>query len=395
LLDVVLNNYPREDGKSPTALFIQNMTNFTKIFEFVKIERTQSAQISKLFGDDSTYLIFLNPSTEGIFNLNKIPFENIFDKTNIKKYSSIDLIISDFNGDLSQDIFRSRGGWDTNAFQNDLLELSEGDDEFTFVNKIINSESTSCIGSAGGDFDNDMDVDIYMVCSTWGKIISDAGEKRSDKNLPNIFLENLGDGNFVRITNGTGAEGTELGAGETVSVADYDNDGFLDLFVTNGGGWTNYRMGGPHQLFKNLGNNNHWIELDLEGTVSNRDGVGTLVFLTAGGKTQFREQTGGVHLHAQNYQRIHFGLSNYTNIEKIIIDWPSGIIHTIKNVSSNQILTIKEPSQPIPPKHQISLGVDQSKILCKEELKLIINSKTSKVACVKITSWDILKERGW
>ena len=160
----------------------------------------------------------------------------------------------------------------------------------------------------------------------------------------NIILVNQGDGNFVRLTEESGAEGSEFGNGETVSMADYDNDGFLDLFITNGGGWTGFRMGGPHQLFKNLGNDNNWIELDLEGTVSNRDGVGARVFVTTGDKTQFREQTGGVHFRAQNYQIIHFGLGSNDIIDKILIYWPSGIVQAIENVSSNQILTIKEPS---------------------------------------------------
>jgi len=395
LLDVVLNNFPRPDRQAPTALFIQNMSTFSKIFTFDKIERTQSAQISKLFPDDSTHLIFLNPTPEGIYNLKKIPFENILNKINLKKHTSLDLIISDFNGDLSQDIFRSTGGWDNKPFQNDLLEFNAQNDELTFMTKSEFSEPTSCIGTAGGDFDNDMDVDIYMVCSIWGKLISGTSEKRSDKNISNFFLENLGDGNFVKIVGGTGAEGTELGAGETVSVADYDNDGFLDLFVTNGGGWTNFKMGGPHQLFKNLGNENNWIELDLEGTISNRDGVGTEIYVTTDKKTQFREQMGGVHFRAQNFQRIHFGLGNNTDIDQILIKWPSGIVHAIKNISSNQILTIKELPEPIPPKHQIDLGVDKSKILCKDGFNLLINSKMTKAACVKISSWDKLKNRGW
>lgn len=356
LLDVVLNNYPRPDGKAPTALFIQNKSDFTKIFTFDKIERTQSAQISKLFRDDSTNLIFLNPTTEGIINLNKIPFENMLSKINLKKHVSIDTIIADFNGDLSQDIFRSTGGWSTKAFQNDILEFNN-DEESLFLKKSGFSEPTSCIGAVGGDFDNDMDIDIYMVCSIWGKPLETSvetptgfeilrTEDRLDQNLPNIFLVNQGDGNFVRLTEESGAEGSEFGNGETVSMADYDNDGFLDLFITNGGGWTGFRMGGPHQLFRNLGNDNNWIEIDLEGTTSNRDGVGTLVFVTTGDITQFREQTGGVHFRAQNHQRIHFGLGDNDLIDRILIKWPSGIVHSIENVPVNKILEIIEPMTP-------------------------------------------------
>lgn len=112
------------------------------------------------------------------------------------------------------------------------------------------------------------------------------------------------------------------------------------LIIVGGGG------GGPHQLFKNLGNDNNWIEIDLEGTTSNRDGVGTLVFVTTGDITQFREQTGGVHFRAQNHQRIHFGLGDNDHIDRILIKWPSGIVHSIENVPVNKILEIKEPMTP-------------------------------------------------
>jgi hypothetical protein len=83
----------------------------------------------------------------------------------------------------------------------------------------------------------------------------------------------------------------------------------LDLFVSNSvfRATQKTHLGSPHQLFRNVGNNNHWIELDLRGVVSNRDGVGARVLLTAGGVTQLREQGGGMHLFSQNQQRIHLG----------------------------------------------------------------------------------------
>ena len=65
-----------------------------------------------------------------------------------------------------------------------------------------------------------------------------------------------------------------LGRGDAASVADYDGDGFLDLLVTNGTSKSPFELDGPTFLFRNLGNANHWIEIDLEGGISNRDGVG-------------------------------------------------------------------------------------------------------------------------
>ena len=70
-------------------------------------------------------------------------------------------------------------------------------------------------------FDNDMDVDAYVVAS-------------ASDNLPNILYENQGDGTFVAVPDAGGAAGTTLGRGDSVVTADYDGDGFIDLFVTNG-----------------------------------------------------------------------------------------------------------------------------------------------------------------
>ena len=71
-------------------------------------------------------------------------------------------------------------------------------------------------------------------------------------------------------------------------------------------------MGGPKQLFHNLGNSNHWMEFDLVGTTSNRDGIGSKVYVTAGGVTQYREQNGGYHRWSQNFMRVHVGLATNT-----------------------------------------------------------------------------------
>ena len=180
------------------------------------------------------------------------------------------------------------------------------------------------------DFDNDMDVDVYILAS--GPVV----------NLPNIFYENDGMGNFSVVADAWGAAGTLLGRGDTVSTVDFDRDGFLDLFLTNGKSKPPFEHDGPYQLYKNEGNSNYWIELDLEGTVSNRDGIGATVKLTAGGVTQVREQDGGIHRRTQNHQRIHFGLASNKVADSLVIHWPSGTVQTLLNVSSNQIIHIIE-----------------------------------------------------
>lgn len=180
-----------------------------------------------------------------------------------------------------------------------------------------------------GDFDNDMDVDLYLVCSS------------AVRNAPNILLENLGDGTFRTIAEAGGAGADTAGVGETVAVADYDCDGSLDLFVTNGLGLA--FGNGPYLLFRNLGNDNHWLEIDLEGVASNRDGIGARVVVTAGGVSQLRTQANGSHGKAQDFRRLHFGLGDNATADAIEVRWPSGRVQNFAAVAADRILRIVEP----------------------------------------------------
>ena len=184
---------------------------------------------------------------------------------------------------------------------------------------------------AVGDFDNDMDLDMFMA--TTGSVA----------NRPNIFWENQGDGTFIKL-NGFGGEGTLLGRGDTATVADIDLDGNLDVFVTNGKSKEPFDLDGPSQLFHNNGTNNNWLQIDLVGIDSNRDGIGARLFLTAGGKTQLREQNSGVHYRSQNYQRIHFGLGENPVADRLEIRWPSGHVQVLNNISANQLIQVHENS---------------------------------------------------
>jgi hypothetical protein len=192
---------------------------------------------------------------------------------------------------------------------------------------------SSCGSVTAADFDNDMDVDLYMVCT------------RPITNLANILYENQGDGTFISVPDAGGAPGSSTWVGDSVTAVDYDRDGFVDLFVTNGQGPPGLPHG-PYQLYRNLGSDNNWLEIDLEGVLSNRDGIGTRLFATAGGVTQIRQQAGGMHAKSQNHQRVHFGLAGNERVDSLIIEWPSGTSHEITNIPANQIIRVVEPRYP-------------------------------------------------
>jgi hypothetical protein len=123
--------------------------------------------------------------------------------------------------------------------------------------------------------------------------------------------------------------------------ADFDNDGFPDLVVAN-----TYQANGGMFIYRNNGNANHWLNLGLVGTVSNRSAIGAKVRLlaTIGGKTfwQLREISGYCS-RAQPDPRALFGLGDATTVEVLRIEWPSGIVQELTNLPANQFLTVTEP----------------------------------------------------
>ena len=222
-----------------------------------------------------------------------------------------------FNNDLqpNPDVLLLSGG-------NSLIDRTAGSG--------INNVRTAGVSSVAGDFDNDMDVDLYVVTA------NAAG------NEPNVLYDNQGDGTFEAVADLNDTVGSNLGIGDTVTTADYNNDGFLDLFLANGDFPSLLNRNAPYQLLENEGNDNHWLEIDLEGVVSNRDGIGAKVYVTAGGITQLRQQSGGMHDHVQNDSRLHFGLADNTFVDEIRIEWSSGIVQNITDVEADRILNIVE-----------------------------------------------------
>ena len=193
--------------------------------------------------------------------------------------------------------------------------------------------ASSCHSVTQGDFDNDMDVDLYLVCS------------ESVRNSADRLLLNDGRGVFTLTAPLAASAPVAAGRGDVAVAADYNRDGFLDLFVANGADPASpFVEAGPHQLLRNRGNQNHYLEIDLQGTVSNRDAIGARVVILAGGTTQVREQNGGMHRFSQDHQRLHFGLADNTVVERIAIRWPSGTTQELRDIAADQVLTVVEPA---------------------------------------------------
>jgi hypothetical protein len=136
------------------------------------------------------------------------------------------------------------------------------------------------------------------------------------------------------------------GTADSVISGDYDVDGFLDLFVTNGLNLQPRGFGGPSKLFHNNGNANRWVEVDLVGTRSDRDATGARVYATAGGVTQLRTQNGRYHRWSQDSKRAHFGLGGASTVT-LRVEWPSGTVQT-HTVAANKLYRITESTATTP-----------------------------------------------
>jgi enediyne biosynthesis protein E4 len=162
----------------------------------------------------------------------------------------------------------------------------------------------------------------------------------------NRLYHNNGNGTFSRVLSGPiVSEGGTSGNG---SWGDYDRDGFLDLFVSTG---VSSDSQPNDYLYHNDGNSNAWIEVKCVGTRSNRSAIGAKVRVkaTIGGKTfwQLREINTGNGWN-QGALEAHFGLGNATNVETLRIEWPSGTVQDFQNVGARQYLTVTEPSRLLP-----------------------------------------------
>lgn len=217
------------------------------------------------------------------------------------------------------------------------LYRNNGDGTFTDVTE---ESGTGHIGNNNGvtwgDFDNDGLLDLYVV---------DAGDVLG--NRVNTLYHNIGNGKFEDITSASGVSAVDAtGRHYGVSTGDFNNDGALDLWLSNGYGWGNPLCLGKSMLLKNSGNENNWIKLKLVGTKSNKSGIGVRVVLDIGDEIKSRQLNGtGGELYSQGLAPVHFGLGQVSEIDSITIYWPSGIVQKLYNISANQELTITESGQ--------------------------------------------------
>ena len=307
----------------------------------------------------------------------------------------------DYNNDGHIDLFIAKcsgGGQGASAKYNEL-HRNNGDGTFTDVS--VESglrDPLQTWSSAWGDFNNNGYMDVFVGANA----MSDGGHK---------LMRNNGDGTFTDVTAGSGFE-SFAGTSREHATYDFNNDGYLDIFGNtntiflnngdmtftphtvpftwaaiadlNNNGFLDAFSGG--NIYYNNGNNNNWIKVTTEGVDSNRNGIGARIEIKSSLGTQIRDVRSGEGFAFMSTLNTHFGIGQDTEIESLIIRWPSGKVDMIEFPDINTTHHITEGQYPLSNPEYTNLEVSVSPVPVSD--KLFINHNGN-LAGTLINIYDI------
>ena len=224
-------------------------------------------------------------------------------------------------------------------FSNQMIALYHNEGNGLFVDdaprSTIGRASLLTLGFGCFFFDYDLDgwPDIFVANGHIEDGIERVQPRVRYAEPPHLF-RNLSGGKFEEVTSSAGAAFAAPRVARGAAYADIDNDGDLDLLVTTNGG--------PAKLFRNDGGKNHGLRVKLVGTKSNRDGIGAVMRVTAGGETQWQMLRSGSSYLSSNELILTFGLGARGQADAIEIRWPSGQVDKLTNIAADQIVAIQE-----------------------------------------------------
>ncbi|HRG59037.1 MAG TPA: FG-GAP-like repeat-containing protein [Bacteroidia bacterium] len=306
----------------------------------------------------------------------------------------------DYNNDHLPDLFiaKCRGGAGTAKINE--LHKNNGDGTFTNVSNGTNmADPIQTWSSAWNDYDNDGWMDVVVGAS-------------SNADGMHKFMHNNGDGTFTDITAGSGIDTYPGMSIEYVSY-DFNNDGFADVLTNNNilfnngnNTFTTYpyslSVGAVGDLNNdgfldvingstiryNSGNSNNWLTVSVQGTTSNRNGIGARVEIYGSWGKQIRDVRSGIGFRYMGSLNVHFGIGSATQIDSVIVRWPSGNVDLVCNPEKNNVLHIVENSGITP---TASFTANVTSINEFES----VDFTDASTPCPSSWSWTVTPATGW
>jgi hypothetical protein len=246
--------------------------------------------------------------------------------------------VGDFDGDGRLDLFKTHFADDIPAL---YRNLGRGLFEDVAMAAGVGVQNRYVQwGTGPADLDNDGMPDLlYATGNVYPEI--EALLPQYPHRSPKIVFRNLGHGRFEDVSTRSGPGATSPRSSRGVAFGDYDNDGDLDVLVMN--------MNERPSLRNDYDGGNGWLALRLQGTGSNRAGLGATVVVTAGGRRQARAVLSQSSYYSHDDLRLHFGLGSARAAELVEVRWPNGAVDLLRDVPGGSVRTVREGEAPPPP----------------------------------------------
>ena len=227
------------------------------------------------------------------------------------------------------------------ALDNETFPVYRNTGKGAFVEVTQESGMTAASLSMGGysptiaDFDNDGWKDIFV---SRGHVQSLLSAPRLAIEQPNSVFHNLGGMKFSALTAEAGLTSQPPARHRGSAIGDFNGDGRMDVVVT--------ALQAPAEVWMNQSpGNNHWLELKLQGTRSNRDGIGARVKVVTKSGTQYDHKSNAAGYASSSAGPMHFGLGSNASADLVEIRWPSGIVQQLRDVAADRVVQVKEPER--------------------------------------------------
>ncbi|HKP71337.1 MAG TPA: CRTAC1 family protein [Pyrinomonadaceae bacterium] len=247
-----------------------------------------------------------------------------------KPRSGMGVDAADYDGDGWQDLFVAN-------IDQEFFSLYHNQKDMTFTDEPGEIAPATQLLSGWGlkffDYDDDGDADLLLVNGHPDDLIEMRAARVRYKE-PMLLFENTG-GGFKNVGGQAGAVFARDFSGRGMATGDFDNDGDLDVLVSNNGG-------APVLLRNEGGNRNNWTGLQLVATKSNAAAVGAIITWQAGGVKRSRLKTGGGSYLSSHDPREILGLGGAQKVESVEIRWPSGKVDRIANPPVNAYVKVVE-----------------------------------------------------